>query len=377
MMMRLGAASTSRLLAVGGAVAALIASGNAQAAPRYMGGVGGVQNASVAGANTWERGPIRVSTMVANDAAGTTMTAVGNAFTIPVGAFGISGMQLRSFPTFVFVAQNSFSYMTTMPFSERLANGQGAAATAPINFCPPQADPNSLNGNLNCLDWENPGAGNFQIRVGIDRRRTGGGTPIGGAFGGTLRLARNVINSNVWFGKPPFLVLGDVTGMQRVSKQPNSAVDLWTPGRPNFAFGSNPNPKGPQYSAMLTAVGGKIASLTAGPFPPTGMDDPVDRGWGFKMTTGVVSGSDAFPPLGGGIPNFSYVTTGDDTVTPNGEVRNIVLVGGGLALSGASGSLFERIQILDVVMAVPEPSAMLGLGIGLAGLLAFARARRA
>lgn len=375
-MVRIGMFSSSRFVALSGLAAALIAGGQAEAAPRYMGGVGGIANASVSGSNTWERGPFQVSTIVANDSPLTNMTAPGNAFTIPIGALGISGMQLRSFPSFVFVAQNSFSYMTSQPNAERLQNGQGAAAAGPINFCPPQADPNPLNGNLACGDWQNPGVGNYEIRMGIDRRRTGGGTPIGGAFGGTLRLARNVTSSNVWFAKPPFLPLGNTTGTQRVSKQPNSAIDTWTPGRTNFAFGTNVNAKGPQYSAMLTAMG-KIATLTpSGPFPPTGVNDPVDRGWGFKMTTGVISGSDESPALGTGTPFFSFITTGNDTVTTGGQVRNIVLVGGGIALSGASGSLFERIQILDVVMAVPEPATMAGLGMGLAALLAFARARR-
>jgi PEP-CTERM motif len=374
--MRIGMLSSSRLLALSGLAAALIAGGQAQAAPRYMGGRGGIANASVSGNNTWERGPVRVSTIVANDSPSTDMTAAGNAFTMPVGAMALTGMNLRFFPTFVFVAQNSFSFMTTLPQAERLENGQGAAATAPINFCPPKNDPNPLNGNLNCLDWANPGDPNYRIRMGIDRRRTAGGDPIGGAFGGTLRLARNVTSSNVWFAKPPYLALGNLTGMQRVSKQPNSAVDIWTPGRTNFAFGTNINAKGPQYSAML-GTQGQIASLTAGPFPATGVNDPVDRGWGFKMTTGVISGSDQSPALGGGIPFFSFATTGDDTVTAGGQVRNIVLVGGGIALSGASGSLFERLQILDVVMAVPEPATLAGLGMGFAALLAFARVRRA
>ena len=203
-MVRIGMFSSSRLLALSGLAAALIAGGQAQAAPRYMGGTGGIANASVSGNNTWERGPVQVSTIVANDSPSTDMTAAGNAFTIPVGAMALTGMNLRFFPTFVFVAQNSFSFMTTLPQAERLENGQGAAAIAPINFCPPKDDPNPLDGNLNCVDWANPGDPNYRIRMGIDRRRTAGGDPIGGAFGGTLRLARNVTSSNVWFAKPPY-----------------------------------------------------------------------------------------------------------------------------------------------------------------------------
>lgn len=356
-----------RILSGVSIAALLFTAGVTNAAPRYIAGTGGVLNPSVT--LNFERGPIAVRAIGEADGTATTVTTVGNPFTIPAGAQEISGMQERAFPTFAFVAQNSFDYATTQPFSERLEPGQGAAAAGPIAFCPPQADPNPLNGNLACTAFTNPGTGNYTIRIGIDQR------PGGVAFGGTLRLARNITNSNVWFGKPPFLPLGNTTGMQRVSKQPNSAVDLWTPGQENFAFNTNINDKGPQYSAMLTPLG-KIASLTAGPFPPTGVNDPVDRGWGFKMTTGVVTGSDDYPPLGTATPFFLFGTTGDDTVTPGGEIRNIVLIGGGVSLSGASGSLFNRIQVLDMSLAVPEPVQMGGLAAGALGLLALAWVRR-
>lgn len=365
--------------AVAGCSALLLTASVSNAAPRYISGVGGVLNPSVSAGN-YERGPIKVSALGVADGTATNVTTVANPFTIPINALNIDGQQLRAFPTFAFVAQNSFSYMTTQPFSERLEPGGGAAAAGAINFCPPQGDPDPLNGNLACTAFNNPGVGNYNARIGIDQRRTtttmgAPGAPIGVAFGGTLRLARNIINSNVWFGKPPFLALGNTTGMQRVSKQPNSAVDLWTPGQENFGFNTNVNDKGPQYSAMLTSQG-KILSLTAGPFAPTGSNDPVDRGVGFKMTTGVVSGSDIYPPIGASTPFYFFQSTGDDTVTPGGEIRNIVLIGGGFALSGASGSLFNRVQVLDIAMVVPEPAQAGGLAAGLVGIIALAWMRR-
>ncbi len=368
--MRVGILST----VVGLSSAVLLTASVTNAAPRYISGTGGVLNPST-GSSPFERGPIQVSAIGEADGTATNATSVGNPFTVPMGAIEIAGHQERAFPTFAFVVQNSFDYATTQPFSERLEPGAGAAAAGPINFCPPQADPDPLNGNLACTAFTAPGTGNYTVRIGIDQRRDGGGTPLGVAFGGTLRLARNITNSNVWFGKPPFLPLGNTTGMQRASKQPNSAVDIWTPGQENFGFNTNGNVKGPQYSVMLTPSG-KAASVTAGPFPATGTDDPPDRGWGFKMTTGAVTGSDVYPPLGGATPFFFFASTGNDTVTPSGEIRNIVLIGGGVSLSGASGSLFNRVQVLDIAMVVPEPAQAGGLAAGLAGILALAWARR-
>jgi hypothetical protein len=192
----------------------------------------------------------------------------------------------------------------------------------------------------------------------------------------------------------------------------------WTPGRTNFGFTSLGGNNGPRLLARLDASGG-IAE-TFGCVNPTGTNggdyDPLNPGvpilgpgsncgtdpspnaaglgWGFKLTTGTVSGSDPYPfglvittlagtpfnPVFQSQPaslGFYFSRMGTDTVTPSGNERNIVMLGGGLAADPDSGNSFFRIMDLRMTMTVPEPAAALGLLTGAGALLALARRRRA
>jgi hypothetical protein len=307
------------------------------------------------------------------------------------------GHQQRAFPTFAFVVQNSFSFMTTQSLPEQFAPQGGAAALNSINFCPPTADPNGLNGNLNCPGYSNPGAGNYAAFMGIDQIKspqTPSGTKTANAFGGTLRMGRHVTQAAVWFGKPPFCAnppdpsLGPGGCVQIVSRQPNSAPDSpWTPGQTNYKFVGGLNPAGPWYEAWLTTSKAQVSTLLdctplpcvpASPAPTImapGPNNPDDIAFGFKMTTGIVSGSDIYPPVGPNTPYFTFVSTGKDTISAGGH-RNIVMIGGSIALSGASGQLFNRLNVLEISLAVPEPATSAALAAGMLGLLALARMRR-
>jgi hypothetical protein len=340
----------------------------ANAAARYAFGQVGINNPSVTGGTAnFERGPGAIGAQVSATGTDTVMTVPGRAFTLPAGAADFSGFDLNSFPGFAIVAQNSFSFMTTQPFAESFMAGGGAAAGGAIDFCPPQQPATPLQGNLSCPIWNNPGAGNYTVAIHIAQR------PGGVAFGGTLRLMRNLTNSFNWFALPPFIPLGNTTQLQEVTKAPNPVNLFWEPGLPNYGFISDINYSGTHFNARLTTMG-KIASLVSTLTTGTQVGPSKDIGWGFKMTTGAISGSDVYPPVGVTTPFFVFQTTGSDTVTPSGNIRNIVLLGGSISRSGKFGSLFNRISILDI--AVPEPATLGGLAAGMFGLLALGRVRR-
>ncbi len=385
-----------RVLEVVIALAMLFAASTAYAGTRAALGVGGVQNPSVAGANSWERGPMWVNTNVTIPGSGAS-TSPGKTFTLPPGNMILTGHNQRAFPTFAFVAQNSFSFMTTQPYAEQFKAGGGAAALNSIQFCPPLNNATN-DGNLSCPGYSNPGIGNRPAFIGIDQVKspqTPLGTPAANAFGGTLRMGRNVSQAAVWFGKPPFCpnppstALGPNGCVQIVSKQPNSGFENWTPGLTNYEYITGQNPNGAWWNAWLTTNKAQISTLLdcsgascvpAGSAAPTIMapvptNNPNDVAWGFKMTTGIVSGSDIYPPVGPNTPYFTFVSTGQDTTTGGGE-RNIVMIGGSIALSGASGSLFNRVSQLQLTLEVPEPATSAALAAGMLGLIALARLRR-
>jgi hypothetical protein len=125
--------------------------------------------------------------------------------------------------------------------------------------------------------------------------------------------------------------------------------------------------------------------------PPPPATQP--QGWGFKMTTGTVSGSDpwpfvsattATPPGTPFAPNFNPRTAGqgffftrmggDSTMASTR--RNIVLLGGGVIRDPGSGNLFFRILDLRLDMTVPEPAMGLGLVAGAMVLVGLARRGR-
>ena len=147
-----------------------------------------------------------------------------------------------------------------------------------------------------------------------------------------------------------------------------------TPG--GFITGTNGcvNPGGtPGGVFSSNSAIGAFGSNCGTPPPPGGQQE-----WGFKMTTGSISGSDPYPgspgPFGRVVttavppgtpfaPNvatraaslgFFFTRMGGDTVM--GTHRNLVLLGGGVAIDPISGNAFYRITELRFQMQVPEPA---------------------
>jgi hypothetical protein len=117
---------------------------------------------------------------------------------------------------------------------------------------------------------------------------------------------------------------------------------------------------------------------------------PPGQGWGFRMTTGTISGSDDFPfsnettALGTPFnPNrvfltaaqgFFFTRMGEDSVS--GTVRNLVLLGGSVTVDPGSGNVYNRIASLRMRLQVPEPSSAAMLLAGAGVLIGLARRRR-
>ena len=192
----------------------------------------------------------------------------------------------------------------------------------------------------------------------------------------------------------------------------------WTPGLNNFEFVGLQGNNGPRIFARLNNRGAVEATFgcangvgtvgvpyagippAIGPFNPIvgpgnncgtdPVEKPAGQGWGFKMTTGTISGSDDFPfsdettALGTPfLPNrvvrtamqgFFFTRMGDDSVV--GTVRNLVLLGGSVTVDPSSGNVFNRVTSLRMRLQVPEPAGAAGLLVGAGALLAFARRRR-
>lgn len=74
---------------------------------------------------------------------------------------------------------------------------------------------------------------------------------------------------------------------------------------------------------------------------------------------------------------FFFTRMAEDSVTRTGAnaVRNVVLLGGSVAVDPGSGNVFNRVAMLRRRLQVPEPGAALGLALG-AGLLAALARRR-
>lgn len=319
-------------------------------------------------------------------------TGVGAEISLPAGAFQFDGWPnatpggaaapitlMRTFvgiPTFV-----QFSYSALTPHSNAaLKVGSGAGAGGDIDWCPPAAG--SAGGNTNCVNFTTAGAGALPIRIGVKPQSAN-------AFGGTFQMLRNTFNAASW-------ILAQATGVSGTpalfSVQPRTSSFPWTPGAPNYQYLQNDIVPGPVYSGFIVTqmtptdpVNTSMVSASpmfVSPAPPDTFAD--GRAWGFRMTTGRVSGSDGAPDT---TPTsnptfFFFATTGKDTTTvatPVGgtaptTVRNLVLVGGAIAISGTGGNLFFRVNQLE--MQLPEPSTGLGLAAGvllLAGLVGWRR----
>lgn len=372
-----------RFLSIAAAAVMLLAGGTAQSAVRYAAGNNGIINPSTT--DSVELGPWRISENVNTSGVTASPLQVGQRVTFAGGNTDPavrtrfqSGPINRVFGPFVFVAQNTKTITSTRPDPVILSQGGGAGSPVSIAFCPPIDDPNPMNGNLNCSTTGMAGPGTHNIALNIAKTGNNNG------FGGVYNLVRNV-SAGVWFAKSPFVPLMNTTLTQVVSYQDNDQDTPWPGGQDNFHVASRVRVKGFRYRALLTnrtgtedpnsTLHGGIATLLNPNSPTTPLPDPpvTDMEWGFRLTTGVVSGSDMLPDP------TSFITTGKDTVTPSGNVRNLVLVGGGIATSFTSGngSLFNRNMVMKFSLVnVPEPGTLGALGAGVIGLAGLARIRR-
>lgn len=373
-----------RALGLVTAVLVLAAGGTAQSAVRYASGSNGILNPSTT--DDFELGPWAIAENV--NTSGTNAASpllVGQKITFAGGNTdpGVKtrfqeGPINRVFPGFVFVAQNTKTVTSTRPNPVILSQGGGAGSPNTIAFCPPINDPNPLNGNLNCSTTGMAGPGTYNVALNIAKTGNNNG------FGGVYELMRNV-NAGVFFALSPFVPLMNTTQVQIVSEVDNDDFNPWPGGLDNFAVNTGTGVKGPRFQALLTnltgtqdpssSIHGGIATLLnpGSPTPPISTVPIIDREWGFRLTTGVVSGSDMAPA------QTSFITTGKDTVTPSGNIRNLVLIGGGIATSKASGTtaLFNRNMTMSFSLVnVPEPGTLGALASGVLGLVGLSRMRR-
>ena len=138
------------------------------------------------------------------------------------------------------------------------------------------------------------------------------------------------------------------------------------------------NPPGAYFSVYLNPALGSVQSFKS-PNNAVGTrtEDVFDSGWGFKFTTGVISGSDGTPGFQqcDGNDCFFWVDAGYDMATSVSAARNIVMVAGAVARStGSGGNLFHRVGKMHLV--IPEPSSALGLAACLVALLGIATLRQ-
>jgi hypothetical protein len=381
---------------------------------RKVGGVGPVTYAPTDGAKT-----ISV-------AGTTTGTFVGRSVTLAAGQLSISGTVFNDFPPFSNVGQLSRSFMSPIEaavFAENsgaLADCPGPGCTASgagtaISWCPPISEnptapaPGTVAaqiGNWDCPSWPaGAGGGDRFIRFGLSNN-TGRQN-----FGGTFSLLRNFVQ-NVW--RVPVQPSTPNAPDAEATRTFMIVTDLpWTPGRPNFAYQSAEVIKGPRVFARLNGNGAVQSTfgctngvgtpggsfMQGSPIPALGNNcgtnmDPnaAVQAWGFKLTTGTISGSDPYPfglvvTTVGGTPfnpnfgtqpvsqGFFFSRMGADAVS--GTNRNLVLLGGAVAVDPDSGNAFFRIMDLQMNLQVPEPTTSLGLLAGAGALIALARRRRA
>lgn len=372
----------SRVIVLIGVV--LIATaGAANAVSRQMGGVLAIVNPSVAGGQSFERPPsTQFKTIDVATPTGTAYTQVGNQINLAESVFPIGpGGLFRSFPNIVFVAQLTGTYFTPQQAAV-LNQGGGAAAAGPITFCPPIAT--LVGGWTGCTFYAspnnptNPTSNNRTARIHVEQAGNAN------AFGGVLSLIRG-LTQGVWFVKAPFPDPPLAGKAAVVSRAPRSVTNPWPGGQENFAGFTSPRPPGPRYDVTLTTSGKINQFLTTPncgtpPCPLSTLTTPTVGGesFGFRMTTGLVSQSDAYPPNNATTPFFFAVSQGADVTQMTalgGTNRNIVLLGGAIAFSPAGGgSNFLRMTTLR--MTIPEPATGLGLAAGAVLLLSLVYARR-
>jgi len=356
----------------------------------------------------------------------TASTFVGRQVTIPSNVLNFSGLAFRDFPAFSNVGQVTKTFMSVQQ-QATFAENNGALGACPgpgctaagagtaISWCPPVAHnptapaPGTVGapvGNWDCPSWPaGAGGGDRFLRIAVSNASGRNN------FGGTFSLLRN-FTQNVWRVpvQPSTPNASDAEATRSFMLLVNQA---WTPGRTNFDYTGLGGNNGPRVFARLNGngaiqstfgctngVGTPGGSFMQGsPIPNVGSNCGTDpnpnatgQGWGFKMTTGTISGSDPYPfglvvtTIGGTPfnPNFGtqpasagffFSRMGTDSVS--GTNRNLVLLGGGVAVDPDSGNAFFRIGDLRMNMSVPEPATSLGLLAGAGALLALARRRRA
>jgi hypothetical protein len=364
-------------------------------------------------------GPRNVS--VAGTAA---TTSVGRQISIAANEMNRTGFDYNVYPAFANVGQVSKSHMTIQQ-AATFATGAGALAACPgpgctgsgtgtaISFCPPVShdplDPapgtaGAPIGNWDCASWQaGVGGGDRFLRIGITNSS---GRPN---FGGTFTLLRNHA-MNVW--RVPVQPSTPNASDAEASRSFMDISNTWTPGVTNFEFTGLSGSPGPIVNARIDGVGGiqstfgcangigtvggsymrssPIVNAGSNCGTATGMLAP-GQGWGFKMTTGNISGSDPYPygavnttvmgtPFNPIIApqaasqGFFFSRQGTDEITSGGN-RNIVLLGGGLAVDPNSGNSYFRVSALRMNLSVPEPAAGLGLLVGTGFLAALVRRR--
>ncbi len=429
-----------RALAFAGWIAVLLASAPGGAATRTMFGSVSIMNPDVAPPNLFEAGrgafgkgfgihPPTAGYRTIQVAGATGGTFPGRAFTVMNGLMNLQGNRFRDFPGFAGIAQVTKTFMTQHP-AATFMNGGGALAFCPgagcvasgmgtaISFCPPLT-PSSLApapgtaiaqvGNWQCTSYSAAGPGRRGIRLAISN------SPSAANFGGTLSLLRSQ-RATIWrVLEPPATPMA----LAVVERAWRTGAFAEAAGGPNFALQTLAENNGPHLLARLdsreavTATFGcanAVGSVGAGktfmlplwnvprvPITGPGNDcgtDPTPaapgHAFGFRMTTGTLSGSDFFPLLDAttqlGTPfnpvfaerpfgqGMFFTRMGMDAATPT--ARNIVMLGGGIAYDPESGNAFFRVLDLRLLLQVPEPATASGLLAAVAFMTAFARARR-
>ncbi len=374
-----------------------------------------------AGANTF---PPNEGTRVVTVTGAAGSTSVGRQVTIGAGLFNRTGFNFRDFPPFANVGQVSKSFMTSHAAATFMVGG-GALAACPgagctasgagtaISWCPPllhvAGSTAAPLGNTDCAGWL-PGVigGDRALWMSISN-------PAGLAaahFGGTLALLRNQL-MNVW-RVPVQPSTPNASDAEATRSFMNFGPVAWPGGDNNFVYNQATGNNGPRINVQLNANGAiaatfgcvnGVGTVGGGGYVPQVVNpnlglncgtDPVQgpggQDWGFKMTTGIVQGSDPYPfgpvvttQIAPGTvfnPNFGtqvaslgffFSRHGNDSATS--QNRNIVLLGGGLAVDPGSGNSFFRNTRLEMDLAVPEPATSLGMLAGAGALIALARRR--
>lgn len=368
------------------------------------------------------------------EAAGSaTGTFVGRTITVGPDKLNMQGGFLALFPAYPNVGGAVRSFMSDQ-YTMTFRNGGGALGGCPgpgctaggqgtkIDWCPPKKQyatrpapgaPGHEIGNWDCTDRLAAGFKNREARIRISN------APGAPHFGGTLNLLRRQ-RTHAWrvLAQPSTPAASDALASRDWKKLSAPAAA----GGPNFNFVTQEHHLGPTVRARIDPTRGAVVQTfgcangigtvgvgktftglpsPSGPFIPlTGLGSncgtraTINTGpdffWGFRMTTGTISGSAFFPfqrnttalgtpfapviqPMNFG-QGFFFSRMGHDSV--DGTARNVSLVGGGIAYDNYSGFDFFQVADLRMKLTVPEPTGHAALVVGIAMLAASADRRR-